>query len=249
VDIAINRMEHNNYKNTKMNRIKVFYTLLFTLTLMSILSYIGCSEVRDDIVVNSSDLSGCSLCHGNAEHPYPPRSLSGQVEPTYLGVGSHESHLNPDSTERFSRKVDCSECHDPVTHFNDPSHIGPNPDNRAEIIFGSLARNSLPGDSIPHPIYDGNGKCSNVYCHGNFRQGNRNAQPVFNNPGSVVCGSCHGDPAMGNPTPGAPNNFQSPHFSFYTIQFCANCHGSVIDSSGSFVNKSRHVNGQVDLNF
>jgi predicted CxxxxCH...CXXCH cytochrome family protein len=195
----------------------------------------------------------CRLCHGTAGatgHTYPPKALNGETSASYLGVGAHNIHLSSDSTLRYSSRLACSECHLPVTGFAAPNHIGPNPDGIAEITFGTLARNVLPGDTTnPDPSWDRNtATCSNSYCHGNFRSGNRNAAPVFNQPASVTCGSCHGDPVSGNPNPGITTNFASPHFSYWTITECYLCHNQVINPQGIIFNKSKHLNGEINLN-
>lgn len=199
---------------------------------------------------SSSGPEACNTCHGNSEHIYPPKALNGSTDPSYLGVGAHDAHLTTNMDERFSAPVACNECHLDISGFNDPNHIGTNPDGIAEINFGSLARTVLPGDPLtPNPQWDRTtGKCSNVYCHGYFKSGNRTNKPTFNNPGTVYCGTCHGDPNTGNPNPGFGSNFQSPHFNFWTINDCYLCHNTVINQSGQFINKNNHINGVINLN-
>lgn len=192
----------------------------------------------------------CRLCHGNPSHSYPPKALNGETSSSFMSIGSHDIHLSADSNLRFSARVQCSECHLPLNGFSDPNHIGPNPDGIAEINFGILSKTVLPGDtSSPNPTWERNtGTCANTYCHGNFRRGNRSASPIFNQPNTVTCGSCHGDPITGNPNPGAPNNFVTPHFSFWTVTECYFCHNQVMNPQGFIYNKSKHVNGEVNLN-
>ncbi|MGB9697153.1 MAG: CxxxxCH/CxxCH domain c-type cytochrome [Ignavibacteria bacterium] len=182
--------------------------------------------------------TACNLCHGNESHIYPPKSLAGNTLPTQQGVGAHDKHLNTDSTLRFSARVECNECHLPITDFNDTNHIGSNP-GIAEVVFGSLAKKSL-GGVVPNPIWDRNTqKCSNVYCHGYFINGNLNNQPSFLNPGSAGCGTCHGNPTTGNPNPGGTvHQYNLP---------CYYCHGSVVDTNNTIINKFRHINGVVDF--
>jgi predicted CxxxxCH...CXXCH cytochrome family protein len=182
---------------------------------------------------------GCNVCHGNSQHIYPPKSLSGHLLPTEQGVGAHDIHLTLDSTQRYSARVLCTECHLPVNSFNDTNHIGLNPGS-AEIIFGTLAKTTTQG-FIPNPVWNSTTQtCSNTYCHGYFKGGNSTAQPVFNNPNSVVCGSCHGNPTTGDPKPLTGHQ--------YFPDQCYYCHGIVVDSSRTIINKYKHVNGVIDYN-
>ncbi len=200
----------------------------------------------------SNGPESCNTCHGSRDpsytHSWPPQSLSHLWDETDRGVGAHNHHLSPDSTERYSARVACSECHLHLASFDDPNHIDSTRHGAALITFGVLAHNSIGGGVTPNPTYDPvTNSCSQVYCHGYFKNGNLNFQPTFNNPESVTCGSCHGDPISGNPTPGAPNNFQPPHYSFFTINTCWQCHSSVIDSSGTIIAPSLHINGQINV--
>lgn len=201
----------------------------------------------------------CNTCHGDPHDPNsinPPKSLGWAWDETDAHVGAHFHHLNPDyapdDQEKY-RPVACIECHEQVHNFSDTSHINPNRNGRAQLIFGPLAKDSTGwGGQHPNPTYDSSTHlCSNVYCHGAFMQGNLNFKPQYNNPESVKCGSCHGDSATGNPTPGAPNNIQSPHYAFYwsdTLKLCYTCHTMVIDSTGTIIGADLHINGVVDVN-
>lgn len=185
----------------------------------------------------------CGLCHGNSQHPYPPKALNGDTSSFSLGVGAHFRHFNTNN----SLALNCNDCHKPVNEFSDPDHIGTNPDGIAEIIFGTRAYDTLGGPIRPDPVWNrNNASCSGTYCHGTFKQGNVNASAIWNNASSVVCGSCHGDPVTGNPTPQENGVFTPPHYSFMTINSCYICHSSVINPQGIIVNKQLHLNGQVN---
>lgn len=185
----------------------------------------------------------CRLCHGNSEHSNPPKGLYGDTSITNLGVGVHVTHVN---NPRYSASLGCSDCH-AFNGFSDPNHIGNNPDGTAEITFGALAHDTLGGPIRPNPVWDRNtATCSSVYCHGTFREGNVNAVGVWTNPNSVVCGTCHGDPLTGNPTPRTNGIFTEPHYSFMTIQSCYICHGTVINPQGVMVDKTLHLNGEIN---
>jgi predicted CxxxxCH...CXXCH cytochrome family protein len=183
----------------------------------------------------------CYVCHGDpgSHYPWPPKSLFWHFSNTEQGVGAHDVHMNPDSNLRVSAQVQCTECHRQVSSFSDTNHIGINP-GIAEVVFGPLAKTSRFGVT-PNPQWNRtNQQCSNVYCHGYFKDGNLTATPTFTNPGSVVCGSCHGNPSTGNPLPGGD------HPPGYTLNQCYLCHSTVINSSGVFVNKSLHINGVIN---
>jgi predicted CxxxxCH...CXXCH cytochrome family protein len=188
----------------------------------------------------------CNVCHGNPDHSYPPAALNGQTLESYIGVGVHEAHLG-DSTNRFSRGLKCFECHRAFTDFNDTVHINPlNIDNRAEVVFDTLAKTPT-GGITPNPVWDRTtATCSGVYCHGNFTNGNYRLLnpppvPVWTNPESVFCGFCHGNIVTGDPLPGGT------HFQNFTINECWYCHERVIDSTGNIFNKSLHVDGIIEI--
>jgi predicted CxxxxCH...CXXCH cytochrome family protein len=192
---------------------------------------------------NSNGPENCRTCHGNSEHANPPRALNGDTLTTSLGVGVHMSHRY----SSYGAALTCEDCHRDINGFDDPNHIGPDPDGHAEIFFGPRAYDTLGGPVRPNPTWDRNtATCSSVYCHGTFKEGNVNAAGIWTDQGSVYCGTCHGDPNEGNPTPQNNGVFTAPHFSFMTAQSCYICHGSVIDGQGNFIDKELHINGEVN---
>jgi predicted CxxxxCH...CXXCH cytochrome family protein len=182
----------------------------------------------------------CTTCHGGDGHANPPKGLRGETDPASIHVGAHFKHLN--DTNRISAVVECEECHTPVNNFSDTNHIGPNPDGMAEIHFGPLANKYLGGTIHANPQWNrNNATCSGVYCHGSFKGGNSSNTVTWTQPGSVVCGSCHGNPQTGNPNPNLnhdPNN---------TITDCNQCHFAVIDSTGHIIAPEKHVNGVINF--
>ena len=66
-----------------------------------------------------------------------------------------------------------------------------------------------------------------------------NNSPVFNDPSTVLCGSCHG--TANNPRPGGS------HPTFPTINECYLCHSDVINQDGSFNHQGKHINGEVNF--
>jgi predicted CxxxxCH...CXXCH cytochrome family protein len=204
--------------------------------------YSGGTSGVSCLTCHQSGPQSCNTCHGNSEHINPPKSLLGGLLNTDIGVGAHEQHLNSDTTQRISAIVDCNECHTQVMSFDDTNHISKDNQNVARLVFGTLARTVTEGVT-PDPQWSKSTQtCSNTYCHGTFKNGNQSAAPVFNNPGSVFCGTCHGNPQTGNPLPGGT------HTSIYpNLNQCYLCHGGVMNQNGTFKDKSRHVNGIVDI--
>jgi predicted CxxxxCH...CXXCH cytochrome family protein len=185
----------------------------------------------------------CRLCHGNSDHANPPKGLLGDTASSFIGVGAHVTHVN---SPNFSASLHCTDCHS-FGGFSDPNHIGNNPDGIAEINFGELAHDTLGGGIIPNPTWDrGTATCSNVYCHGTFKGGNPSASGIWTDKTSVKCGTCHGDPVTGNPTPKINGVITAPHFPFMTAKTCYICHGTVIGPTGTMVDKSKHINGEIN---
>jgi len=181
----------------------------------------------------------CNTCHGVFDDP-------SKIAPN---VGAHYAHLYENE---LGKQVDCNQCHTVPNSFAAAGHI--DSQNGAEIVFGSLAKlkTNSPGaysqtptlpEFVPNPSYNSStGTCSNVYCHGYFKNGNTTNAVSFGGGSSVVnCGSCHGNPTTGNPLPGG---------SHPAVQNCSFCHGDVVSVSGStytIIDMSKHINGK--LNF
>ena len=208
--------------------------------------YAGGNTGQSCLTCHQNTPEQCSLCHGDGDNMYPPKALNGSVSTGYLGVGSHVRHLTSDSTQRYAAQVNCDNCHKMPAGFSDTAHINPNRViGIAQITFDDLAIHSS-GDPIV-PVWNRtSATCSNTYCHGNFVGGNHNDHlPVWTNPGSIVCGSCHGDPVSGNPQP--LHTSDPAHPNGMTINDCYGCHGSVIDANGNIIDKTKHVNGEVNV--
>ncbi|MCX7833700.1 MAG: CxxxxCH/CxxCH domain-containing protein [Ignavibacteria bacterium] len=186
----------------------------------------------------------CRLCHGNGINTiYPPKALNGDTSVLSRGVGTHDTHINPN----YSKSTGCITCHRTPASFEDSIHIGTHPDGIAEVIFDSTAVITTGGIK-PNPVWNRNNlNCDGSYCHGNFVNGNYRLlsppiNPIWSSPSSVNCGSCHGNPQTNNPLPAGT------HPQGYTINNCYFCHGSVINSQGIIINKNLHLNGIINWN-
>lgn len=199
----------------------------------------------------------CNTCHGDFVNPLlvaPPRALSGAILPSERGVGAHTKHL---SGNLIGKAVTCTECHKMPNGFSDPIHIDQTPG--AELVFGSFTRmaTNLPGgfnyqpslgNFNPNPSFDfGAGTCANTYCHGYFKNGNLDNVVSFTSQSQgSACGTCHGDPATGNPLPKTTQQggVHPPS------QNCEICHGDVVSKQGNnytVIDKNKHINGKLNI--
>jgi predicted CxxxxCH...CXXCH cytochrome family protein len=189
----------------------------------------------------------CNTCHGSAQNDAPPKDLSGNTETTYIGVGAHQAHVIEGDLSLIN-EMECSSCHITPTDYKDPGHINDGTPN-AEVVFSEFATDS---NTVDAHWDHATGTCSNIYCHGAFEFDKASAPAghqfayvdsiiTGNNPdvvwtdvgsGQAACGTCHGLPPVGHP-------------SDYTG--CSNCHSSVVDASNNIIDKSKHINGKVNV--
>jgi predicted CxxxxCH...CXXCH cytochrome family protein len=167
----------------------------------------------------------CYTCHGNAA----TKTIYPQNYP------SHGTHLNGGL---FSATVvACKDCHKVPAKFDDAGHIGATPGHPPVTITNPVALTVTKGTTGIMSFDAVAGTCKNVYCHGNFTNGN-NASPKWTGTDQAKCGSCHGDPVTGNPLPKAPH---------LAVPTCSSCHIGVIDVNGNFIDKSKHINGILNV--
>lgn len=184
----------------------------------------------------------CTVCHGGVDNltGAPPEDLAGSQTTDSRGVGAHTTHLNGAA---LSVGFECGTCHVVPASFNTPGHV--DSELPAEVRFSGSA---LLDNAVPN--WDtASGSCMNAYCHGNWSlskmesnnqfiysadnmEGN-NATPTWTDPATAVCGTCHDLPPRGH-TP-------------FELNACAGCHSSVIDANGDIIDKTKHVNGQINV--
>ncbi len=197
----------------------------------------------------SSGPESCNTCHGDFSNPErisPPRDLSGNIETSARGVGSHSSHVYEND---LRENIGCYECHPSETGSSEKyvyAHVGNPP---ADIVFGNFSSQN----DIPSYNFD-NLTCSDVYCHGNFEfkkedsefqwiyadsliQG-ENSTPVWNkvDDTQAACGTCHLLPPKGHLNEGADPNATTCGFS--------GCHAGIVNSEGEIIDKGLHINGE-----
>jgi hypothetical protein len=196
----------------------------------------------------------CNTCHGNSgadptdlKNSAPPRGLNGETSVTSPAVGAHQAHL--DYYPSASLAGTCQECHALPQNFAAATHI--DADGKAELLFGALAKFiTEDGSRVPNAAYNAaNNTCAGSYCHGNWgllKSKSRysfiyaadkieglNAAPKWTDAATVACGTCHGLPPAGhNP---------------FAITACNICHPTVIDNTGKIFDKTKHINGKVNV--
>jgi len=200
--------------------------------------------------VNGTSNNGtlaCNTCHGSTLNPAPPKDLSGDSLSTFPTVGAHQNHVAGD--EPFAQ-IACSSCH------LVPQAAGPglHPDGgKATVLFSGVALtetntpssqfydSSLP-TVIPSPVFNPQTlQCSNTYCHGNFKGGNKFSPKWTVLDGSQdYCGTCHGVPPHG-----AINGI-IPFYQSASEQNCFLCHEPMMEHDG-IQDSSLHVNGKLEL--
>ncbi len=198
--------------------------------------------------------ASCDSCHGN-----PPVDTATLVTDPPAGgttgsttAGAHDAHV-------AGQGILCEVCHaDSVgsgtTHNNAMTiTLGFSPfgggyeggayDGQSTAAYDSSEASTSVSNS-------GTKTCTNLYCHGAYPGSGRNASPIWDNPGSAACGTCHGASNTTHPDSGS----HQEHASSSRFEFqCTLCHKDVVDGSGpssyTIADISKHVNGVVDWTF
>jgi predicted CxxxxCH...CXXCH cytochrome family protein len=167
----------------------------------------------------------CNACHGNADGPAPPFSVTGESDTKFTEVGAHQAHVTdgPLKSEMW-----CTECHVVPSSVGDASHMDASP---AEINWGDLA---LVGGVAADWNRDSN-TCSSTYCHGATLAGGSNTAPVWTtvDGSQSACGTCHGWPP---PLP-HPQSDQ-----------CFLCHPDTVGENGNILlPNDKHIDGELQV--
>ncbi len=207
------------------------------------LTLASCSKLQNTGVLATAN---CSSCHGSVMNPAPPPDAAGDTSTASPFVGAHQVHLNGSA---FASTVECSTCHIVPTSIGPGIHPG-GISSATLVTFSGVAmtETNTPGtrfyDSTlatvtPQPSFNAKTlKCSNTYCHGNFKGGN-NSSPTWNvvNSSQDSCGSCHG----------LPPNDATHNGKGITLQTCYYCHSPMIGPDGVILENSMHVTGKLVL--
>jgi predicted CxxxxCH...CXXCH cytochrome family protein len=163
----------------------------------------------------------CNACHGNPNNDAPPKDLAGNLERTAIGVGAHQEHL---AGGKFSRAVECNECHIVPASVEDPGHLDDTP--FAELTFSGVA----VAFSSPAAWDRGSETCAGSWCHGPKLAAS--VSPKWTSTAGLGCTDCHGYP------PPAPHPQMSR---------CSLCHTKTVGADNvTIADRTLHVNGTVD---
>ena len=195
---------------------------------------------------NTGGPEACNTCHGDFNNPSliaPPVDRNRKTDVTLASVGAHSSHL---INLKIGPVVKCSDCHVVPTALNSPGHIDAT--SKAEVVLTA----KYSDYQVSTGLYDPSTiKCSNTYCHGNFSFSKatsqwafayisdqivgENFQPTWNkvDGSQSACGTCHGLPPQGHMEA--------------ELKGCGTCHTGVVDDHGKIIDKTKHMNGKIDV--
>jgi hypothetical protein len=138
-------------------------------------------------------------------------------------------------TENIHAAWDCTTCHVKPTDALTAGHL-------FDDLTAGLAEVDFAGGLSAGGVYDGNGVCSNLYCHGTGRV-----------PGSYsddrpapTCHGCHPDWTSSEALLGTMSGDHDEHVGDIA---CAGCHGGVVSAGNDIVAPALHVDGAVETAF
>lgn len=180
----------------------------------------GCHAVAD------GGPEACYVCHGDV--------MNKTIYPQWYST--HATHLKGGMGSNVT--IACSDCHTLPENFSDPIHIDKETPGKADVHFNNALAATQTLGTVGTPTFNAtDASCANVYCHGNFTNGN-NKTVAWKGAEQAKCGSCHGDEATGNPLPKAPH-IQNDK--------CSNCHTGIIDENKNIIDLDRHINGKLNV--
>ncbi len=206
---------------------------------------------------NAKSPESCNTCHGSFAATAsdslswaPPRSTSGDTSTAAHGVGAHQMHLLA-TGDYSSTPIPCAGCHSIPSSVYTAGHI--NAQGTAQVLITTALATVSSGGVTPTPTYDAQSmQCSNTYCHGNWRMRKSSSQYSFVYTDSVIsganypvqwnggaseaaCGTCHGLPPAGHLSQGI------------SLAQCTFCHSGVVNGAGVIIDKTKHMNGKINV--
>ncbi len=204
---------------------------------------------------NAKSPESCNTCHGSSTAAAndtlswaPPQATTGDTSATAHGVGAHQTHLLA-TGDYSSTSVPCAGCHSIPSSVYASGHI--NTQGPAQVAITAALAIVSSGGVTPTPTYDAQSmRCSDTYCHGNWRLRKSSSQYPFVYTDSVItganysvqwtggaletaCGTCHGLPPSGHLSQGI------------TTSNCTSCH--YLTNQNGPLDKSTHINGKIEL--
>jgi len=194
----------------------------------------GAVDVSCDLCHEKGWRENCVFCHGGTDNTTgaPPRDISGETATASLSFRAHSAHV----TTRWHEAYDCTQCHTKPTDVLSTGHLFV-----ADTTAGVSEVRFADGLSASAD-YDGNGSCSNLYCHGNGRGNNGEATHTM---ASVTCSSCHPDSSSSDDDWDEMSGEHEDHLEEGGT--CSQCHGATVDDDQNILAPGKHVNGVVDI--
>ncbi len=216
--------------------------------------------------------TGCTTCHLHTKgfkvacdycHGYPPVVNTATGGPDGLAnipgatgsskAGAHNLHAN---TKGYA----CTICHydsagSGATHNSSltitmgyslfsGTYQGGSYDGQAGVNYD--ATTTTPATTVTNT---GTKTCSNIYCHSTGQStsdGNSStpsyASPVWDNPTSAVCGTCHKTSEAAGLTSGS----HAAHLGTTGVNGCGDCHTGAANDASSY-NVSNHINASINV--
>jgi predicted CxxxxCH...CXXCH cytochrome family protein len=198
----------------------------------------------------------CTTCHGS-DNAAPPRDINRNTNVLAPGVGAHQKHLLGGT---YTDGIMCMECHTVPPAVYVPGHLdSPLP---AEVMMNGVLANTVTNEpttidydlilpvTTPSPAFNYDSlTCSTTYCHGTFKNGNPATLVVWNSGSTTqaACGTCHGDVSKPTLAERALPKTATQGGTHPNNLACANCHGDVVNASLTIINKSKHMNGRLNV--
>ncbi len=198
----------------------------------------GTAGVSCDACHETGWRENCTFCHGDPEEGSgsPPVHLSGVDDGVDASFIPHRVHT---SATDIKAAFDCNTCHTTPTDVLSVGHIFV-----SDSTPGRAEANFVAGLS-PAADWDGNGTCSNLYCHGN----GQGANGEMDHDGSVdSCHDCHADWTSSENTMEGMSGEHWKHVGDVNID-CEECHGATVNGSNAIIDVAMHVNGTVEVEF
>lgn len=231
---------------------------------------------------NSHGTGKCTNCHSHSQgfkgaacnscHGFPPTSANNligrpgtnQVK-TMSGsttAGAHQKHV----TVFGSSNDTCNKCHSGGMAFDSNENDDITLKFEAFSLYTgdnqkyngqNLVRTGFYGYSGDGAGTGSNFTCSSMKCHGAkgswlTKSFGTPSAPVWNSPGSVFCGSCHGAKKEATKGTWPTTNAHKFHAGTSIRQqdlMCKVCHDATIQNTATTLNYANHINGQANVSF
>lgn len=193
----------------------------------------GTAEVSCDSCHEADWRTTCTYCHGGTDNATgaPPEDISDETDAASTTFPEHTAHV----TRTIHGAYDCVQCHAKPEDALDPGHFIVADDTPG------VAEMSFAGGLSSLASYDGNGGCSNLYCHGDGRRNDGVAQTGND---YSACDSCHAD--MGDRSGWSRMSGEHDEHLEEGVS-CDECHGLTVSDAEEIVDPDRHVDGTADV--